>query len=309
MDIDTDTNTQLTEAEVAAAAIAQGFVTGAHTVDTDTQLTEAEVAAAAIVQGFVTGAHTVDTDTQLTDAEVAAAAIAQGFVSGAHTVNTDTQLTEAQVDAYVANNGYLAPDASGNVGLGTTTPAKTLEVKAGSSGNGINLIAHNSTTAVIQLESGSAGGYMQLHDNSNDQKVRLDSTSTSWINGGNVGIGTTSPGEKLTVTGTIESTSGGMKFPDGTTQSTAASGLSKSSVYQVWVSASNPGSTTASCTDGNDVILNGGCTANHYSANFEGFEMVNVSSSSSAGIRCHWAYNINYQMHGLRAQAVCLSIP
>src|SRR5262249_42581904 len=39
---------------------------------------------------------------------------------------------------------------------------------------------------------------------------------------GNVGFGTTSPGNPLTVVGTIESTSGGFKFPDGTTQTTAA---------------------------------------------------------------------------------------
>ena len=39
---------------------------------------------------------------------------------------------------------------------------------------------------------------------------------------GNVGIGTTSPGQKLTVAGTVESTSGGFKFPDGSTQTAAA---------------------------------------------------------------------------------------
>lgn len=38
---------------------------------------------------------------------------------------------------------------------------------------------------------------------------------------GNVGVGTTSPGEKLSVDGIIETKSGGVKFPDGTIQTTA----------------------------------------------------------------------------------------
>jgi microcystin-dependent protein len=49
------------------------------------------------------------------------------------------------------------------------------------------------------------------------ERMRIDAS-------GNVGIGTISPGQKLTVAGTVESTSGGFKFPDGTTQSSAASG-------------------------------------------------------------------------------------
>jgi hypothetical protein len=40
----------------------------------------------------------------------------------------------------------------------------------------------------------------------------------------NVGIGTTNPNSPLEVAGTIHSTSGGYKFPDGTTQTTAAFG-------------------------------------------------------------------------------------
>ncbi len=39
---------------------------------------------------------------------------------------------------------------------------------------------------------------------------------------GRIGIGTTTPGSKLTVAGLIETTSGGIKFPDGTTQTTSA---------------------------------------------------------------------------------------
>jgi hypothetical protein len=38
---------------------------------------------------------------------------------------------------------------------------------------------------------------------------------------GNIGIGTTSPASPLTVAGTVQSTNGGFKFPDSTTQTTA----------------------------------------------------------------------------------------
>jgi hypothetical protein len=37
-----------------------------------------------------------------------------------------------------------------------------------------------------------------------------------WFTGGNVGIGTTIPGQKLSVNGIVQSTSGGFMFPDGT---------------------------------------------------------------------------------------------
>ena len=42
---------------------------------------------------------------------------------------------------------------------------------------------------------------------------------------GDVGIGTTNPSQKLTVIGTIESTSGGFKFPDGSIQTSALNTL------------------------------------------------------------------------------------
>jgi hypothetical protein len=52
--------------------------------------------------------------------------------------------------------------------------------------------------------------------------------STSFFNGGNVGVGTTTPAARLGVqgdvvaAGTIRSSAGGFRFPDGTTQTTAA---------------------------------------------------------------------------------------
>lgn len=45
--------------------------------------------------------------------------------------------------------------------------------------------------------------------------------------GGNVGVGLTDPEQKFSVAGIIRSTSGGIMFPDGTTQTTAFSGGSQ----------------------------------------------------------------------------------
>ncbi len=226
-----DTDTQLTESEVdnyvsnngyalasdlSALALSgswadlTGAPVGLADGDDDTQLSESEVDYYVSNNGYLssTGLAAIATSGSWSDLGSVPSGLADG--------DDDTQLSESQVETFITNGVIdlasgttigggecLLSDASGNVGIGTTTPAKTLEVKAGGSGNGINLIAHDNATAVIQLESGSAGGYMQLHDSSNDQKVRLDSTSDSWFNGGNVGIGTTSPTATLDVAGDI----------------------------------------------------------------------------------------------------------
>jgi hypothetical protein len=57
---------------------------------------------------------------------------------------------------------------------------------------------------------------------------------------GRVGIGTTTPTSPLTVNGTIESTSGGIKFPDGTTQNTALGGGVPAGAILFFAAASCP---------------------------------------------------------------------
>ena len=54
------------------------------------------------------------------------------------------------------------------------------------------------------------------------QELPIAVTATGDVSfSGSLGVGTSTPGQKLTVAGVIETTSGGVKFPDGTTQTSA----------------------------------------------------------------------------------------
>ena len=82
-------------------------------------------------------------------------------------------------------------------------------------------------------------------------------------NKGNVGIGTVTPSEKLSVNGTIESASGGIKFPDGTVQTSAA--ITKYQRITRWKSGGvltfKPGqskSVVAGCPKGTKALGGGG---------------------------------------------------
>ena len=75
-DIDTDTDTQLTEAEVDAFVANNGYSTGAHTVDTDTHLSESQVE-----NYIVNGAITLATGSSMAGSPLATQAdlsVAQG---------------------------------------------------------------------------------------------------------------------------------------------------------------------------------------------------------------------------------------
>ena len=138
----------------------------------------------------------------------------------------------------VGGSAFVVKD--GNVGIGTASP-------------GYKLVVNDSDTShfgIAEFLGGAVSGsyrYSQLYfgqtlvaGQSSNIGYMTHQTDTSLSGlyftnygegegtsgifikrGGNVGIGTTAPGQKLSVAGTIESTSGGIKFPDGTVQTSA----------------------------------------------------------------------------------------
>ncbi len=125
----------------------------------------------------------------------------RGYSSGGHA-------------GYFTGKGYF----SGHVGIGLTNPQRLL-----------HLSSPNNVSIVLE-DSGAAADQRKKFINSDDGMLRFGKFSDSWVftpqvtisDDGKVGIETASPLEKLHVAGTIYSSAGGFKFPDGTLQTTSA---------------------------------------------------------------------------------------
>lgn len=99
--------------------------------------------------------------------------------------------------------------ANGNVGIGLTAPGNLLDVGGNmsltSSTQFSTISIRNNSNTAIALQSQAAGndnGALLLL-NAGVTKVFLPASGTGYINGGNLGIGTTTPVSKLTVNGDI----------------------------------------------------------------------------------------------------------
>lgn len=120
-----------------------------------------------------------------------------------------------------SNAGSAINFSGGNVGIGTVSPSSKLDVVGNigiRTGNGLRLYnPANTDYATVSLDGVNVvqANYPWNFSGTGDHTIS-----------GSVGIGVADPVEKLEVAGNIKmtGTGNGIKFPDGTSQTTAASG-------------------------------------------------------------------------------------
>ncbi|MEK7508196.1 MAG: tail fiber domain-containing protein, partial [Patescibacteria group bacterium] len=150
-----------------------------------------------------------------------------GFQIGNSSVHT----TDNASGPYLKSNAKLFINTSGWVGIGTSSPNGILHVvtTGGTTPLRVTNSDYNGTTVgsgfsfTLGAASGDTYSRLQAFDAGGASSASLVLNSA----GGNVGIGTTDPTSTLTVVGEIKTTSGGMRFPDGTLQTTASGGASQ----------------------------------------------------------------------------------
>ena len=112
----------------------------------------------------------------------------------------------------VSGSTKVTINHAGNVGIGTTSPVDKLDVRGTAritspqANDWIVLAQNYATGAPSGFWDSNGNVQLYLRDSSSNTNVLIRPNSTSYLNGGNVGIGETNPAQKLHVIGNSEIT-------------------------------------------------------------------------------------------------------
>jgi hypothetical protein len=128
-----------------------------------------------------------------------------GVYGLANTIYGENYAVYGQANGFAGYSGYFTGGrfyVDGNVGIGTTMGGYPLMVKSTGSSTVIADFENSANNPLIRLrESSNGSGGLYLFDGSNTSTIFLYGDGNSYINSGNLGIGTGSPTELLDVNG------------------------------------------------------------------------------------------------------------
>jgi hypothetical protein len=120
-----------------------------------------------------------------------------------------------------SDTALMTIDTSGNVGIGTTNPQSRFAVASPTSDpSSISFLGSpdgSTSNWRHQLDNSTYNGRLRIRDSANTETVRLASYGDSFITGGNVGIGTSSPDQLLTVNSANITTNSLVSYKQGGT--------------------------------------------------------------------------------------------
>lgn len=143
-------------------------------------------------------------------------------------------------------------------------------------------------TATQPFYGYSAGGqsaWTYLDGSSLDWRVYNGGDRLTVTRTGDVGIGTTTPTSKLAVAGVIESTFGGIRFPDGSLQTTAGGGATDQVVLQDATAVTTVELYASEPSGGNPTTNSGGAV---YVANAAGDKTIELDGDYLGGVISMW---------------------
>jgi hypothetical protein len=125
------------------------------------------------------------------------------YVAGASGVTLRQQIDYQSNFKFFGADGTserLRITSAGKVGIGTTSPAKALEIKSGMNSDGFSILKGSNSSVFLGHNGSGDEGLLQLKDGGTTTiQIYGETGQTSYFNAGNVGIGTTSPDAPLTV--------------------------------------------------------------------------------------------------------------
>jgi alpha-tubulin suppressor-like RCC1 family protein len=155
--------------------------------------------------GYALSIHKPSPYIELKDTDVGASVFLKNQNGNVYLQADTTNTVDDSFMAFTVDNATGMVISGGKVGIGYTDPQAKLDVRAATNTNGIivreaitNDITHN-----LYLD-GPGNGTVAYYAASEIKKVEIKTVGDSYFNGGNVGIGTTTPGAKLSVLGLAE---------------------------------------------------------------------------------------------------------